>query len=120
MIGIIIGLILLGVVLIWEIVSFSTLGSPKSDEEILEFLNTLKNNQPSENEYPDEYFRGKIGDLYKSKILDGSMIYTFNKPYISKTIQGLTFGCYINGMGVVPRWYKSHSEIKKLFKELKK
>jgi hypothetical protein len=28
------------------------------------------------------------------------------------------FGFYINNVGLIPKWYKSHSEIKRLYNEL--
>lgn len=119
MIGIIIGLVVLGFILIWDIVVMSVVGFPTSDKKILELLETLKNNQPSEIEYPDESFRNQIKNMYNTKILDETLIYTFQKPFISKGVKGLTFGWYVDGMGAVPRWYKSHSEISKLYNELK-
>lgn len=41
-----------------------------------------------------------------------------NIPNISATITGLTFGYYVRGHGVVPRWYKSHKEITEIFNQL--
>ncbi len=39
-------------------------------------------------------------------------------PFISGSITGLTFKYYVNGYGVVPRWYKSSKEIDKIFNQL--
>lgn len=47
------------------------------------------------------------------------MISTFGKPYMSKALNCGSFKWYIDGYGAVPRWYKSHSEIEKLYNELK-
>lgn len=109
-------LILLIPILMWDLIGMSVVGFPKSDEEILKVLETLKNNEP---EGYDDGFRATIAHMYKSKILDETMIYTFGKPYISKAIKGFSFGWYVDGYGAVPRWYKSHSEITKLYNELK-
>lgn len=119
MVGIIIGLVVLGVILTFDIIGMSVVGFPKSDKKILEYLETFKNNHPSEDDCPDEYLRNNLSKLYRPKIVDENMIYAYHKPYISKGIKGITFGWYIDGMGAVPRWYKSHSEINKLYNELK-
>ena len=48
-----------------------------------------------------------------------SMISSYNtKGFISYSIKGVLTGCYIEGIGMVPRWYKSYSEINKLRDEL--
>ena len=108
--------VLLVIAIIWDVIGMSVVGFPKSDKEILEVLETLKNNEPEEY---DDGFRASIVHMYKSKILDETMIYTFEKPYLSKTIIGISFKWYVDGYGAVPRWYKSHSEIEKLYNELK-
>lgn len=112
----VLGAVLFGAIL-WDTIGMSVIGFPKSDKEILKVLEEIKNNQP-EDSYDGE-FRNSIWPMYKSKILDETMIYTFGKSYMSKTISGFTFKWYVDGLGAVPRWYKSHSEIEKLYNELK-
>jgi hypothetical protein len=113
----VLGFVLFGVIL-FDLIGMSVVGFPKSDKEILKVLEEIKNNQPEDNEGND-FIKNKITPMYKSKILEVSLIFTFQKPYISKAIRGVTFGWYVEGLGAVPRWYKSHSEIEKLYNELK-
>lgn len=79
-------------------------GFPKKDSYYLEFLEELKKDNPY--------------------LLDGvsedCMISSVNTTgYISYSISGVLCGCYVDGIGMVPRWYKSYSEINKLRNELK-
>jgi hypothetical protein len=46
------------------------------------------------------------------------MIISNGNPYISTSSRSCLIGCYINDVGVIPRWYKSYGEIKKLYGEL--
>jgi hypothetical protein len=130
---ILLGFVLFGAIL-WDTIGMGVVGFPKSDKEILKVLEDIKNNKSEEeilkvletlkNNKPEEYgdddfITSKILPMYKSKIVEETMIYTFQKPFISKYIRGFTFGWYVDGMGAVPRWYKSHSEIEKLYNELK-
>ena len=111
---------LLGISVLWDVIGMCVVGFPKSDKEISDLIGKLKNNQPDETVYGnDEWFKNSISPMYQSKILDETMIYTFQKPFISKAIKGVTFGWYIDGVGAVPRWYKSHCEIDNWYKELK-
>jgi hypothetical protein len=110
--------ILLFFVIFFDTIGMSVVGFPKSDKEILKVLEELKTNKPEEYG-DDDFITSKIVPMYKSKILDETMIYTFQKPFISKAIRGFTFGWYVDGIGAVPRWYKSHSEIEKLYNEIK-
>ncbi len=117
MVGLLIlGFVLFGVI-IWDTIGMSVVGFPKSDKEILKVLESLKNNKPEI--YYDEELIDKISPLYKSKIIDETLISTFGKPYMSKALNCGSFKWYIDGYGAVPRWYKSHSEIEKLYNELK-
>ena len=113
---VVLGFVLFGVILL-DLIGMSVVGFPKSDEEILKVLETLKNNKPEEGF--DSEFTKSIWPMYKTKIIDETLIFTFGKPYMSKTIRGISFKWYVDGLGVVPRWYKSHSEIEKLYNELK-
>ena len=105
-------------VIIWDTIGMSVVGFPKSDKEILKVLESLKNNEPEI--YCDEVLKDKISPLYKSEIISDTLISTFGKPYMSKALNCGSFKWYIGGYGAVPRWYKSHSEIEKLYNELKK
>jgi hypothetical protein len=115
-------LVVLGFVLfvgiLWDIVGMCIVGFPTSDEKILNFLEEIKNNNPQDEGYDSEFSKS-ISHMYKTKILDETMIYTFGKSYISKSPQGVSYKWYVDGLGVVPRWHKSHSEIEKLYNELK-
>ena len=113
---VLLGSVLFGAIL-WDTIGMGIVGFPKSDEKILEVLETLKNNKPEEGF--DSEFTKSIWPMYQSKILDETLIYTFGKPYLSKTIKGVVYKWYVDGYGAVPRWYKSHSEIEKLYNELK-
>ena len=105
-------------VIFFDTIGMSVVGFPKSDNKILEVLESLKNNEP-EDYVDNDFIKNRIAPLYKSKIVEETLIYTFQKPYISKGIRGVMFGWYVEGYGAVPRWYKSHSEIEKLYNELK-
>ncbi len=118
MILVILGCVLLGVAVLWDVIGMSVVGFPKSDDEILKVLERVRNNQPEE--YIDGDLKTRISPLYKAKILNVTMISTFKQPFMSKTLPGMFFKWYVDGYGVVPRWYKSHSEIEKLYNELKK
>jgi hypothetical protein len=115
-------LVLLGVLLLvgilWDVIGMGVVGFPTSDEKILKFLEEIKSNNPKDEGYDSEFSKS-ISHMYKTKILDETLIYTFHKPFISKGVRGLSFGWYVDGLGAVPRWYKSHSEIEKLYNELK-
>ena len=114
-----ISIIVLGVIvffLMFELPNLMLCGWPKTDGKILELLETLRNNKPYTD---DKEYYDSIESFYKTKIVDETMIYTFRQPYISKSLSCLLFKWYIDGYGVVPRWYKSHSEINKLYNELK-
>jgi len=115
-------LLLLGVLLfvgiLWDTIGMSVVGFPTSDEKILKFLEEIKNNNPEDEGYDSEFSKA-ISHMYKTKILDETLVYTFGKPYMSKTIKGICYKWYVDGLGAVPRWYKSHSEIEKLYNELK-
>jgi hypothetical protein len=112
----VLGAVLFGAIL-WDTIGMSVVGFPTSDEKILKFLEEIKNNKPDEG--LDNEFGRSIWPMYKTKIIDETLIYTFGKPHMSKAIRGVSFKWYVDGLGVVPRWYKSHSEIEKLYNELK-
>ena len=116
---VLLGLLLL-MAIIWDVTAICVVGRPKTDKEILEFLEIIKNNKPDENEYnKDIDLINSVSHMYKSKIIDKNMIFTFQQNFMSKSLPGITFKWYIEDLGVVPRWYKSHSEIEKFYNELK-
>ena len=102
----IIGLVIAGLVILFvkDIAGISTFGWPKSDEVYLEIIEKMKTKDIKL--LNDFGTRGFITCL------------TSEIPYISGSITGLTFGYYVSGYGVVPRWYKSHKEITEIFNQL--
>jgi hypothetical protein len=95
---------LLILIFIGDISGSLACGFPKKDSVYLDFIEKLRNDNPF--------------------IMDGvdsdSLISSYNtNGFISYGIRGILFGCYVNGIGMVPRWYKSYSEIDKLRDELK-
>jgi hypothetical protein len=92
------------IVFVKDIAGISTLGWPKSDEEYLEIIQKMKTRDVQL--INDMGTRGFITCL------------TSEIPFISGSITGLTFGYYVSGYGIVPRWYKSHKEITEIFNQL--
>lgn len=86
----------------YELININVVGFPPKDEDVLEFVEKLRN-----------------GDPY---LLDGakpgSMLCSSGNPYISTTLSTVLMGCYISDVGAIPRWYKSYDEIQKLYEEL--
>jgi hypothetical protein len=85
-----------------EIALISTTGLPPKDEDVLEFIEKVRKSNPY--------------------LLDGGnpncMISSSGNPYISTSLRTCLFGCYIQDVGAIPRWYKSYGEIQKLYAEL--
>jgi uncharacterized membrane protein len=87
-----------------DIAGISTLGWPKSDEVYLEIVQKMKSrNIKLINDMGHKGFITCLSD---------------DLPYISGSITGITFGYYVSGYGIVPRWYKSHKEITEIFNQL--
>lgn len=86
----------------YELINIHVVGFPPKDEDVLEFVEKLRNSDP--------YL------LDGSK--PGSMLCSSNTPFISTTLSTLLMGCYISDVGAIPRWYKSYDEIQKLYAEL--
>ena len=99
-------LLILGLVVLFvkDIAGVFVCGWPKSDEEYLEIIQKMKSQNIEL--INDMGTRGFITCL------------TPDIPYISGSITGLTFGYYVSGYGIVPRWYKSHKEITEIFNQL--
>lgn len=91
---------LLILIFIGDISGSLACGFPKSDKEYLGYIENLKSKEPY--------------------IISGTRIISHYKcdGFISDSISGILCGCYIEGLGMVPRWYKSYSEIKKMYNEL--
>jgi hypothetical protein len=86
----------------YEGTNLSVTGFPPKDEDVLEFLEKLRNGDP----------------FLLDGAKPGSMLCSSNTPYISTTLSTVLMGCYINDVGAIPRWYKSYDEIQKLYVEL--
>ena len=102
----IIVLVITGLVTLFvkDIAGIATCGWPKSDEVYLEIIEKMKTHNIQ---------------LINNMGTKGFIIcLTPDIPYISGSITGLTFGYYVSGYGIVPRWYKSHKEITKIFNQL--
>jgi hypothetical protein len=97
-------IVLLVIVFIKDIAGISVCGCPKSDEFYLDIIKKMKERKI---EYVGE--TGNLGFITTS---------SSDLPFIARSITGLTFGYYIYGYGIVPRWYKSHKEITKIFNQL--
>ncbi len=104
MVVVLVGLLIVGLILFvgFESVNISVCGFPPKDKDVLEFLEKVKESNPS--------------------LLDGakpdSMISSSGNPYISNSLRTCLMGCYISDVGTIPRWYKSYDEIQKLYTEL--
>jgi hypothetical protein len=99
---IILSLLCLGLI-VNEIGVISVVGFPPKDKDVLEFLEKVRESNPY------------MMDGSKPQILLGST----DNPYISNSIRSCLIGCYIQGVGAIPRWYKSYGEIKKLYVKLR-
>lgn len=89
-----------------ELFLFCEEGIPPKDSDVLEMLE----------KYGNHYT--KIRETYnggKYYIQAGS---SYQVKEIYKTNWSLLFPYYISGVGVIPVWYKSASQIETLFKEL--
>ena len=86
----------------FELININVTGFPPKDEDVLEFIEKLRNSEPY--------------------LLDGakpgSMLCSSGNPYISSSLSTCLMGYYIKDVGAIPRWYKSYGEIQKLYAEL--
>lgn len=78
-------------------------GLPAKDSDILEMLETYKAEFEVDKKWNDKF---KLKASYRS-----------NAPSIHQTQYSVIFPYYISGVGVVPIWYKSASNIKQMFEE---
>lgn len=105
---------LLMVILILELSTYSIYGQLLSNNKVDEYLTKY---QPfRKNPYNSNIISPKllIDDLSHNEFQDRLM----RGGYISTTPFSLTSKYYINGLGCVPRWSKSHKKIKNLFKTI--
>jgi hypothetical protein len=90
------------ILIAYELITLSVTGFPPKDEDVLEFIEKLRNSEPY--------------------LLDGakpgSMLSSSGNPYISSSLSTILMGYYIKDVGAIPRWYKSYGEIQKLYAEL--
>lgn len=86
----------------FEWVNISVCGFPPKDKDVLEFIEKVRKSNPY--------------------LMDGvkpdSMVSSSGNPYISNSLKTVLMGYYISDVGTIPRWYKSHGEIQKLYVEL--
>lgn len=105
---IVLAVLVLFALVVFELVLLSEEGAPPKDSDVLEMLEKYRNHYDKirENYSGGNYYIGgrvsyEVKDIYKNK-------YSLLFPY------------YIDGVGVIPAWYKSASQIENIFKELMK
>lgn len=86
----------------YELININVVGFPPKDEDVLEFVEKVRNGDP----------------FLLEGVKPNSMLCSSGNPYISTTLSTILMGCYINDVGAIPRWYKSYDEIQKLYEEL--
>ena len=85
-----------------ELVNINVCGFPPKDKDVLEFIEKVRKSNP----------------YLMSGAKPDSIISSSGNPYISNSINTTLMGCYISDVGTIPKWYKSYSEIQKLYSEL--
>lgn len=86
----------------FELINISVCGFPPKDKDVLEFIEKVRKSNP----------------YLMSGAKPDSIISSSGNPYISNSINTTLMGCYISDVGTIPKWYKSYSEIQKLYSEL--
>jgi hypothetical protein len=97
---IIIGLVVLTII---EGINLFELGIPPKDSDILEMLEKYSVGYDLDKKWNDKF---KLKSSFRS-----------NAPYIHQTQYSILFPHYIDGVGLVPIWYKSTKIIEQLFKD---
>jgi hypothetical protein len=87
-----------------ECVNLFELGTPPKDSDILEMLEKYSVDYELDMKYNDKFKLKKAS--FKS-----------NAPNIHQTQYSILFPYYIDGVGLIPIWYKSTKIIEQLFKD---
>ena len=99
-------IIVIVALLVWagtEIVNLLEHEAPAKDSDILEMLENCGTAYEVDKKWNDKF---KLKTSYRS-----------SAPSIHQTQYSIIFPYYIDGVGVVPIWYKSADIIKQMFKE---
>ena len=89
---------------VWWLLNVTTMGLAKNDKLICEAL--MKNIRESN---------------YSVNSFDRNIITVGKMPYISTCgLEIIGFQYHINGIGIIPIWYKAHNIIKIIYKDSKK
>jgi len=86
-----------------ECVNLFEFGTPPNDSDILETLEKYKVEYELDKKWNDKF---KLKASFRS-----------NTPNINQTQYSILFPYYIDGVGLVPIWYKSTKIIEELFKD---
>jgi hypothetical protein len=103
---IIVFILLIVAILVWVIIESGNVfeqGTPAKDSDILEMLEKCRVNFDVDKKWNDKF------KLYAH--------WKISAPDIHQTQYSIIFPYYIDGVGVVPIWYKSASKIKSMFEE---
>lgn len=105
MITLLVILVIIGlIVLVWvELLNLFNLGTPPNDSDILDTLEKYKVEYELDKKWNDKF---KLKASFRS-----------NTPNINQTQYSILFPYYIDGVGLVPIWYKSTKIIEELFKD---
>jgi len=98
-------LVIIGLIVLVLVESFNLfeLGIPPKDSDILEMLEKYKVEYELDKKWNDKF---KLKASFRS-----------NTPNINQTQYSILFPYYIDGVGLVPIWYKSTKIIEELFKD---
>jgi len=88
-------LIILGIITIWDLISISVYGWYVKDKEIYQYLKDNSNN-------------------LRVNMYDNNIFHVGNGPYIRTVPPTFTAKWHISGIGLVPRWSKTHKLINEL------
>jgi hypothetical protein len=86
-----------------ECINLFEFGTPPNDSDILEMLEKYRVEYEVDRKWNDKF---KLKASFKS-----------NTPYINQTQYSILFPYYIDGVGLIPIWYKSTKIIEELFKD---
>ena len=105
MITLLVILVIIGLIslLVMELGNLFELGTPPNDSDILDTLEKYKVEYELDIKWNDKF---KLKASFRS-----------NTPNINQTQYSILFPYYIDGVGLVPIWYKSTKIIEELFKD---